>query len=211
MTIESSRIIEAIKTGIESRLVDVHTALPCKVKRFDATLQVVDVVPVLKRKFSSTVIETLPVITNVPIVYPQSGDAIISFPIAIGDYVYCVFSERSIDKWLRNGDIVDPADPRKHNLSDAVAIPGLKPFTEKRTRVHSSHMRIENKDASIELQNTGKFKIQNLNGEELMDLLVQLLDELIVATVSTDIGPQGFINVAEFQELKTKFESLKGV
>lgn len=63
----------------------------------------------------------LPVINNVPIIFPGSGGVRIKWPVKVGDYVWLNFCCRSIDRWLAQGGEVDPEDDRQHAIDDAVA------------------------------------------------------------------------------------------
>lgn len=210
MAEEVSRLVEAIQNGIESRLVDVHTALPGVVKSYNASDQLIDVTPALKRKYKDGSVVNLPVITNVPVCFPRGGKAHLTFPLEQGDYVLLVFSERSIDFWIDQGNITDPKEPRKFNLSDAIAIPGVYPKPASNPRASDQYLRLEYDKASIELDPSGKFKIQNIDGDELFDLLVQTLDALIQAQTATLLGNQPLLNNATFVQLKAKMEALKG-
>jgi hypothetical protein len=67
------------------------------------------------------------VVENVPVVYPGSGGVRVRFPIAAGDSIMLVFADIAIDEWLASGRFEAPADPRSHDVTDAVAIPGLLP------------------------------------------------------------------------------------
>lgn len=127
-------LTEVILAAIESRLVDVHTSIPGKVVRYDAAKQLVDVAPQIKTRHTdedgAAVVEALPVVTNVPVVFPGSGGFSITFPVQVGDVVWLSISEASLDKWKSQGGEVDPLDPRRHHLSDAVALVGLRPFSD---------------------------------------------------------------------------------
>jgi hypothetical protein len=70
--------------------------------------------------------ESLPVITDVPVVFPGAGDYSVTFPIAKGDTVLLIFAEGSLDQWLTKGGEVDPQDDRRFSLTDAIAIPSLR-------------------------------------------------------------------------------------
>jgi hypothetical protein len=50
-------------------------------------------------------------------------------PVSVGDTGLLVFADGSLDVWLARGGVVDPLDDRHHALSDAVFIPGLRPFS----------------------------------------------------------------------------------
>lgn len=124
---------EVILAAIESRLMEVHTGIPAKVTRYDAAKQLIDAAPLIKTRFfnenGESIVEALPVVTNVPVIFPGSGNFGMTFPVAVGETVWLAFSEASLDKWKSQGGTVDPLDPRKHALADAVAMVGLRPFS----------------------------------------------------------------------------------
>lgn len=116
---------------MRSALMDVHTAIPGEVTRYDAALQLCDVKPQVKAPVvqpdGSTEYESLPIVTNVPVVFPGAGGFRMTFPVQNGDTVLLIFSEASIDRWLEAGGDVEPGDTRRHHLADAIAVPGLHP------------------------------------------------------------------------------------
>lgn len=112
----------------EALLGGVHTAFPARVESYDAATMRAEVQPCLMRKYYDSDPSNLPKITDVPIHFFSGGGFTITVPIAAGDYVLCICSERSLEQWLTKGGIVDPLDPRKFDLTDAVAIPGLFPL-----------------------------------------------------------------------------------
>lgn len=64
----------------------------------------------------------------VPVLYPSGGGRSFTWPLQKGDYVLLVYNMRSIDEWReRGGQNITPLDFRRFSLSDAVAIPGLRP------------------------------------------------------------------------------------
>lgn len=111
-----------IQEGIDSSLKELHTCLPGIVSSFNATDQTADIQPSLQRKVGDDIIN-LPLLANVPVRFSKSTDFSISFPLVEGDEVLLIFAERSIDTWLTYGGIQDPLDFRKHDLSDAFALP----------------------------------------------------------------------------------------
>jgi hypothetical protein len=117
-----------INSALDAALSDLHTHLPGRVESYDPATGLASVVPLLKRKYAAddAAIE-LPVIPGVPVMHPRAGNAWVKLPIAAGDMVLLEFSERSLDRWLEKGGVVDPEDPAKFSLNDAVAYPGLYP------------------------------------------------------------------------------------
>jgi len=199
-------LVNAMRSALDSRIIDLHTAMPAQIVSFNAAESTCSVKPSIKRKLADGTVQELPVIQNVPICYPQGGGAIISFPLAVNDPVLLVFAERSLDIWWTKGGTVDPLDARKHNLSDAIAIPGCAPRPRASARVSTQYLRMEMSNASIELQPSGKFKIQKIGGDEVLDLISQTLQAM--STASNAAGP--LFNAATFAALKVKIDALKG-
>lgn len=131
---DTPSMAKVIKDAIEARLCEVHTAMPAEIVSFDKATGLASVTPSLKRRYVlNGELVDLPVISNVPVLNPRGGGALISFDMQKGDPVTLLFSERSLDKWLSAGGKVDPGDPRKHALSDAYAFPGGYPKTKPQT------------------------------------------------------------------------------
>ena len=198
-------LAEVILDAIDLRLLELHTAMPGYIEKFDASKQLADVQPALKRAFANGKVEPLPVVTNVPVVYPRSSKFSITYPLEVGDPVLIIFSERSIDRWAAQGGIVDPADTRKHALSDAFCIPGGSPSTNPIQNVSKEHARIQFDKAVLEIQSAGKFKIKGQQ-EELFAIMDELFDQLINA--QTAVG--GLLNAPAIAALKVRFLTLKG-
>lgn len=108
---------------MRAMLLETHTSCPAEVVEWDKETRTITAQPVLQRKTKSGDLKTLPPIPRVPIMYPGGDEWEIFWPMAPGDEVLLLVSERSVDKWLKTGGIVDPEDPRIHDLSDAFCIP----------------------------------------------------------------------------------------
>jgi len=66
-----------------------------------------------------------PILCGVPVVVLQGGGANITFPIKEGDQCLVLFCDYMMDNWWISGDVSKSDFPRKHDLSDAIAIVGL--------------------------------------------------------------------------------------
>jgi len=212
---ETPNIEQVIRAAIEGRMVDVHTMLPGQFESYDAGKQTGNVKLLLKRKYADGTISDLPVLVGVPVVFPRTKDAYIHLPVKSGDNCMVLFSERSLDIWKKQGGSVDPQDPRKFHLSDAVAIPGLYSNPDKFVVVNPDNITIKNKDSTVEVFPTGKYQFKG-STDELMDLLVQVttrlestLQELNVATTNTVFGAMQLNNFASFAILKAQVTTLK--
>lgn len=115
---------------MESRLLDVHTAMPGTVESFDAATQTADVRPALTRRVPGPdpegpdTHEALPVLPCVPVLYPGSSAFGIRWPLARGDRGLLVFAERDIGRWAQQGQDGDPQVSTPHSLAAAIFIPG---------------------------------------------------------------------------------------
>lgn len=194
-------------------MAELHTGLPAKVVSFDPENGTCNVQPLLLRvvfdESGNEVEESLPQITNVPIHYPGGGGWSIIFPLKEGNTVFLAFAERSIDTWLEAdpGQQVDPVQTRKHDLSDAICIPQLRPRTQPITDLASlgDNMRIgfDGGDPAIVLKPDGTIEI----GEGATESIVlgdTLIEQIGLITVPTAFGPSGTpINAAAFAAAKS--------
>lgn len=111
---------------------ELHTAFPARVQEYRAASQRADLVPLIKHPVpqpdGSVDYEDLPVLPDVPIVFPRAGSWFLSFPIAAGDFVLVVCQEAAAGHWeAGDGDAQYPGDLRRHHLAHAVALPGYYP------------------------------------------------------------------------------------
>ena len=121
----------------------------------------------------------LPVLPRVPVVFPRAGDFFLSLPIVKGDRVLLVFADRSLDQWVDAGREGDAVDGRTHDLSDAVAIPGLYPTSEKLADAHAANM-VLGKDGGIQihLKPAGEIHLGSENAADFVSLAGLTLTEL---------------------------------
>lgn len=128
-TIEPSEE-DLIRAHIEHALAQVHTAMPCRVQSYDPTLQVVDLVPLVRCAVhdpdGGITHEDYPVLPCVPVVFPRTTDHFIAFAIQPGDMGVALFCEDAIGHWrVGGGDVTDPGFLGRHHLGSGVFIPGL--------------------------------------------------------------------------------------
>lgn len=113
----------------------VSVALPATIVDYDHARQVATVKPTVSARRQdpeslALIPEALPTIGNVPVLFPSSTGFAWTFPLLPGDPVLLVFCDRSIDEWKATGAPENvPQDIRRFDLTDAVALVGLRPFT----------------------------------------------------------------------------------
>lgn len=213
MTDYTPTLEEVIREAITNRLLDVHVALPGRINTYYLSEQAADVQPLLKRSFVTVdgdeIEESLPVIPKVPVVFPRSNDFFITFPLKPGDLVTLVFIERSIDTWTaKEGEEVDPVDTRMHSLSDAVAYPGLYPFSKAVKDAHATNMVIgQDSGPQIHIKPSDEIHLGSENAADFVALAAKIATELtkintaIVAAIAAVTPNDG--GLAAFQALQT--------
>ena len=133
-----------------------RVAMPGIVDSYDASQQTVTVRLALRENWNedrNEVWTEIPLLLDVPIVFPRAGGYVLTFPITKGDEVLVVFGDMCIDGWWQNGGVQNQIDCRRHDLSDAFAIPG--PWSQPRRvsgySINSVQLRNEAGNAYIEL------------------------------------------------------------
>lgn len=145
MPADTPSLATLIREAIESRLVDVHTSIPARVQTYDAGAQTADVRPelrrVVRRADGTRASEDLPVIPCVPVQFLSAGDFFFAVPVGPGTTGLLVFTEYSIDRWRSGDSLVDPGDERRHGLSGAVFVPGLRSSSAPLADVDGTNLR----------------------------------------------------------------------
>ena len=121
--------VDIAKRQIEEAMASLRTATPGIVKGVDLEKQTVSVQVALQGAITDQTGEKkwvdIPLLQDVPIVWPRAGGFALTFPIKVGDECLVVFGERCIDAWWQSGGVQKPMDERMHDLSDAFAIFGI--------------------------------------------------------------------------------------
>lgn len=202
---------KVIQAHIDRALCQVHVSMPAEIVSYDRSLQKARVQPLLQRQRVDGQIISFPIISDVPCIFPRTSTSSFTFELKPGDTGTLLVSERSLDRWLTNGGLVDPADFRKFDISDAQFIPGLFPFSDP-APAEANITKTQNDKSQFAMTEDGKFRIKNTDsGEEFVTIGVDLIQALIDALIRTSIGPQPFTpsTIAAFEDLKARLETLK--
>jgi len=208
---ETPTLQAVIQVALERYSHNLHTCMPASIVKYDRTKQIATVQPLLQRKTRDGVVLTYQVIQNVPCIFPRTATFGMTYELKPKDTGLLVFSERSLDKWLASkGEVMDPKDPRKFDISDAIFIPGLFPnskpaYTEKDITI------LKNAQTRFRMYETGKMAFTNLaSGEELIKIIHDLLIVLENALIRTAIGPQPFVpnTIQELTSIQTRLDTL---
>lgn len=207
---ETPSFVRVIQDAIESRILDLHTALPGEIVSYSHEDQRATVQPQLKRQYRDGSSIDIPRIEDVPVLWPRSKDAFLHFPLAPGDQVLLIFVERSIDRWKAVGGSVTPSEKRRHAYSDAVAIPGFYPFSESFPVQDNEKAYLVNDRASVSLAKNGTFQFEGRGGEELMQILDEVITLCSEMRTNTIFGPLRVNEWPLFLSLSRRIKRLKG-
>lgn len=205
-----SQLLEAVVEAVGE---EVRVAIPGVIGGVSSDLSKASVQPAVRRNDS----DADPVLPDVPLLFPSFGRVKITWPVESGDPCLLVFGDRSLEEWESAGGDkeVEPADPRTHDLSDAVAIP-IGPGGASSGRSSDISLAMTNPTLvgaiELRLQSDGKVALGNslatgtyrswTNGSqnpptpfadpvELLDLLTQWFEEW---TKDKPGLPQGVVN-----------------
>jgi hypothetical protein len=67
-----------------------------------------------------------PLLVQCPVFILSGGDSYVSMPVTSGDQCIILFNDRDIDNWYYQGVVDVPATARAHNISDGIALVGVR-------------------------------------------------------------------------------------
>jgi phage baseplate assembly protein gpV len=156
---------ESLRLALENAQSQIWTALPSVVTAVDLSKQTVSVQPSIQGNISapdgSSQSVNLPLLVDVPIVWPRAGGFALTFPIAAGDEVLVVFASRCIDSWWQSGGVGVQAEVRMHDLSDGFAVLAPTSQPKKLNGVSSSNVQLRDEAGTtyVEIAPGGKIKL----------------------------------------------------
>lgn len=122
---------EAFRRVLEADRGEIHTALPGRVRSYDANAQTAEIVLEVRQVRPGADdddpddVGEYPILPSVPVLCLRGGGFFAHFPLAEGDKVLVLFSESDLNEWRRTGRTADPGIATRHGLSGAVCIPGI--------------------------------------------------------------------------------------
>jgi len=170
---------ESLRMALESYASQLWTALPASVVSVNLAAQTISVQPTIQGSVAdpsgNVRLVNLPVLVDVPLVWPKAGGFALTFPVAAGDEVLVVFSCRCIDSWWQSGGIGAPAESRMHDLSDGFAILAPTSQPKKLSNVSSTNVQLRNYagDTLVEITPDGK---ANITGASEINLTAPVIN-----------------------------------
>lgn len=164
-----------LKAVADSLSTSLRVAMPGIIQSFDVDAVTATIQPAVKTSVrqsdGSLSSVALPLLVDVPVVFPRGGGVTLTFPVAAGDECLVVFADRCIDYWWQNGGVQEPVDQRQHHLADAFAMVGPQSQAKKISGISTSAAQFRSDDGSTYLEidaATKKMKIVAPGGLEVI-------------------------------------------
>ncbi len=110
---------EALRMAMDGRLSSLWVSIPGIVTKVDFDKMTLEVQPaiqgIVEDQYGNFKNVNLPVLVDVPIVFPSAGGFTLTLPIKTGDEVIVLFASRCIDSWWQSGGIGVPMEQRMHD------------------------------------------------------------------------------------------------
>lgn len=141
-------------------------AIPAIIQSYNPSQNTVEAQPAIRERLvmedGSIRYINLPLLINVPVAFPSSGAASVTFPIGRGDECLIIFSDLAIDNFWTSGVVQNPIEVRRHDLSDGIAIPCSLSLTRTKgagnsTKVKQGSTEVELNGSSAKLSSSGTY------------------------------------------------------
>jgi hypothetical protein len=152
-----------LRRAVRRFLANLWTAMPGYIVDFDAatctaTVQL-GVQAIVSQPDGSKFNDDMPLITDVPVIFPRGGGSVLTFPVQPGDECLVVFGARSCGAWKQSGGSqVQSAPGRMHSLSDGFALLGTSSQPNVITGLSTTTTQLRSDDGStyVELDAAGQ-------------------------------------------------------
>ena len=163
--------------------------IPCIIQSYNNANNTVECQPAVRERIinedGTIQYVQLPLLINVPVVFPGSANFDIKFPLSKNDECLVFFSDLSIDNFWQKGSVQNPVEVRRHDLSDGMAIPCMMSMPRRKVTPKASIV----VDGNGEITFKGKFG--SFTGTQIYRSINTHVHEYATATgTSTTSGPK---------------------
>jgi hypothetical protein len=156
-------VLEETKDDLKYRLNAVQVGI---IQDFNAADQTATVRIAIKQVENITpdgtrIYAEFPLLKKVPVWVYGGGGFCLTFPIAAGDECLVMFNDRQIDNWWLNGGVQPPVMSRAHDISDAIAVVGLRSLPRALSGYSTSttQLRSDNGNTLVEVAGGGVIRM----------------------------------------------------
>jgi hypothetical protein len=150
-------LVELLDSHSAAQSDSMHTCLPAKVVKYNATTQTADVQPLVKRpgrnEDGEVTYSELPLYPNIQVAYPRAGKFTVYLPCAAGTYGHLIFLDMANGEARSTGQVSEPQDVQRHGGAYAIFYPGGVPDPEALYDAPSyMYVGIDDNDAQVEFE-----------------------------------------------------------
>ena len=165
--IEYKNFEQALGFVFNQQFKKLYTCLPGIVQFYDETTKRAQVLPAIQRTFTDGSSISMPILVDVPIIFPSGGGFTITMPITNGDSVLIMFSQRGITEFKKYFDESLPDIDSLLSIQDAIAIPGFGALSISPNLSDGANMQTEDGTNSVSVNNN---KVELKLGANTLDI-----------------------------------------
>lgn len=209
-------LTQVLEKLVNSVKISTHCVKIGEIVSFDKTDQTatVRVLHVMDSNYNTYLEEQIeyPLIGKVPVVIMGGGGTYISHPINTGDQCLLLFCDYMIDAWWVSGRAEGSIVPRKHDISDPIAIVGLNPST-KAIQEYSDYLKLQySPESNIIIGEQIDVNNQTINlngntevtGDVTMDANATVANDLTALTLNATSAATGSFRSADNKTVTVK-------
>jgi len=117
--------VETIEVVLQQFRKTIYTALPATIESYNAETKRAKLLPAINSISTDNQSSALPVLVDVPVIFPASGAFTMHFPLAAGDAVLVVFSQRGIQNFKQDYKRSNPTNENILDYDSPIAIAGF--------------------------------------------------------------------------------------
>ncbi|HBT0046088.1 Gp138 family membrane-puncturing spike protein [Klebsiella pneumoniae] len=183
-----ARLAQAIMSAM-------RVSMPGIIQSFDPDAVTAVVQPAIKGveqdESGADVSVNIPLLVDVPVVFPRGGGCTLTFPVKAGDECLVIFADRCIDFWWQSGGVQEPVDGRMHDLSDAFCIVGPQSQAKKISGINTTAAQFRSDDGSTYLEidpTTQKIKIVAPGGLDVITPMADFSEQVTIRGLLSWMG-----------------------
>ena len=161
---------------IQKASFDIRCCIPGIIQSYNANNNTAEIQPAIREEVvnedNSVSYVNLPLLINVPIVFPSTKLGGVRFTLEQGDECLVVFSDLSYDNFWTSGNVQNPIEVRRHDLSDGIAIPCV--LSQPNTKAVESGLTVSFGEAKINMSNNNMI-LSDANGQITLEQIIKLL------------------------------------
>ena len=165
---------------INEAMLRTRCCIPCIVQSYNEGNNTVECQPAIRERIvnedGTIQYVQLPLLINVPVVFPGSSDFELKFALKQNDECLVLFSDLSIDNFWEKGSLQNPVEVRRHDLSDGIAIP-CRLSLQKRSEQTKASIVVSSKGDIIFNSASGTF-----NSDQLYKIVYSHYHQVITPT-----------------------------